>query len=82
MSLLRYFIILNHLTSIFDVNVIQFGALADVDVVPCDISVAGRVLATFPEKLKDNQRVPDNLSYLGEICKTVSMIVSCLTQTV
>jgi monomeric isocitrate dehydrogenase len=42
-----------------------------VDVVPCDISVAGRVLATFPEKLKEGQRVPDNLSYLGEICKTV-----------
>ena len=30
----------------------QFGALAEVDVVPCDISLAGRVLATFPEKLK------------------------------
>jgi len=44
--------------------------LANIDVVPCDISVAGRVLAAFPEKLKANQRVPDNLSYLGEICKT------------
>lgn len=53
----------------------QFGTLADVDVVPCDISVAGRVLSTFPEKLKASQRVPDNLSYLGEICKTVSMFV-------
>ena len=31
---------------------LQFGALAQVDVVPCDISVAGRVLAAFPEKLK------------------------------
>jgi len=48
----------------------KFGALADVDVVPCDISVAGRVIAAFPEKLKPNQRMPDNLSYLGEICKT------------
>lgn len=48
----------------------KFGTLAGVDVVPCDISVAGRVLAAFPEKLKEDQRVPDNLAYLGEICKT------------
>ncbi|KAL7552262.1 hypothetical protein ACHAWF_015494 [Thalassiosira exigua] len=30
----------------------KFGSMAAVDVVPCDISVAGRVLAAFPEKLK------------------------------
>ena len=59
--------------------------MADVNVVPCDISVAGRVLAAFPEKLKDGQRVPDNLTYLGEICKTVSLsrflffILECIT---
>lgn len=38
--------------------------------IPCDISVAGRVLALFPEKLKPEQRVPDNLAYLGELAKT------------
>lgn len=38
--------------------------------VPCDISVAGRVLAAFPEKLKESQREPDNLSFLGDLCKT------------
>lgn len=48
----------------------KFGVLADIDFVPCDISVAGRILATFPEKLKPEQRVADNLSYLGEMCKT------------
>ena len=48
--------------------------MANIDFVPCDISVAGRVLGVFPEKLKDDQRVPDNLSYLGNICKTVSLI--------
>lgn len=48
----------------------KFGGLAGIDVVPCDISVAGRVLAAFPEKLTPEQRVPDNLAYLGEICKT------------
>jgi len=48
----------------------KIGALADIDVVPCDISVAGRVLALFPEKLKEDQRVPNNLAYLGELAKT------------
>jgi isocitrate dehydrogenase len=49
----------------------KFSALSDVDVVPCDISVAGRVLAAFPDKLDDEaQRVPDNLAYLGQLAKT------------
>lgn len=43
----------------------QFSALSGVDIVPCDISVAGRVLAAFPEKLKNP--IPDNLAYLGEL---------------
>ena len=51
--------------------VLQFGALAEIDVVPCDISVAGRILATFPEKLKPHQRSAQNLAYLGELCKEV-----------
>jgi isocitrate dehydrogenase len=42
--------------------------LAEVEVVPCDISLAGRVLAAFPEKLTPEQRVPDNLKWLGELC--------------
>jgi len=48
----------------------KFAALAGIDVVPADISVAGRVLAAFPECLKEKQRVADNLSYLGEWAKT------------
>lgn len=36
-----------------------------MDIVPVDISVAGRVLAAFPETLQDNQRKPDNLAFLG-----------------
>lgn len=43
--------------------------MANVDVKPCDISLAGRVLAAFPEVLQPPQRVPDNLSYIGEMCK-------------
>ena len=48
----------------------KIGALADIDIIPCDISVSGRVLALFPEKLNPDQRVPDNLAYLGELAKT------------
>jgi len=48
----------------------KFGAIAGVDFIPCDISVAGRVLSTFPEYLKSGQQVANNLQYLGEICKT------------
>lgn len=50
--------------------VAKIGALADIDIVPCDISVSGRVLSLFPEKLNPDQRVPDNLAYLGELAKT------------
>jgi hypothetical protein len=49
----------------------KFSGVSKVDVVPCDISLSGRVLAAFPEKLKETQRVPDNLGYLGELCKKV-----------
>lgn len=38
--------------------------------IPCDISVAGRVLAAFPDKVKESQREPDNLAFLGDLCKT------------
>jgi isocitrate dehydrogenase len=32
-----------------------------------DISLAGRILANFPENLAEGQRVPDDLSHLGEL---------------
>ncbi len=32
-----------------------------------DISLAGRILANFPEHLKENQRIPDYLAQLGEL---------------
>lgn len=50
--------------------VAKIGALASIDIVPCDISLSGRVLSIFPEKLKPEQYVPDNLGYLGELVKT------------
>ncbi|MCA9048537.1 MAG: NADP-dependent isocitrate dehydrogenase, partial [Planctomycetaceae bacterium] len=34
-----------------------------------DISLAGRIIANFPEKLTDSQRQPDALSELGQLAK-------------
>ncbi|MBI5611391.1 MAG: NADP-dependent isocitrate dehydrogenase, partial [Deltaproteobacteria bacterium] len=34
-----------------------------------DISLAGRILATFPENLTAGQRIPDYLSQMGELAK-------------
>jgi isocitrate dehydrogenase len=41
-----------------------------IEVETRDISVAGRIIASFPEKLKPEQRLPDFLSQLGELAKT------------
>lgn len=35
-----------------------------------DISLAGRIIANFPEKLKDEQKIPDYLTELGKLAKT------------
>ena len=32
-----------------------------------DISLAGRILANFPDSLEENQRIPDALSELGQL---------------
>jgi isocitrate dehydrogenase len=39
----------------------------NVSVETRDISLSGRILATFPEKLTDSQKVPDYLAQLGEL---------------
>jgi isocitrate dehydrogenase len=41
-----------------------------IDVETRDISFAGRIIANFPEKLAETQRIPDDLTALGEICQT------------
>lgn len=43
---------------------------ADILVEKKDISLSGRVLATFPERLTEAQRIPDCLAELGELVKT------------
>src|SRR3954454_16205168 len=47
-----------------------FARQAGVDVELRDISLAGRILAQFPDRLEEGQRVPDALSELGELAKT------------
>ena len=44
-----------------------FTDSAGVEVEIRDISLAGRVIATFPERLTKEQRVADELAYLGEL---------------
>ncbi|WP_101066446.1 NADP-dependent isocitrate dehydrogenase [Roseovarius salinarum] len=48
----------------------RFAAAAGVSVGTKDISLAGRILAAFPEHLPEGQRVPDDLAELGQLVKT------------
>lgn len=48
----------------------RFAAAADVTVGTKDISLAGRILAAFPEHLTEAQRISDDLAELGELVKT------------
>jgi len=41
-----------------------------VEVVTSDISLAGRILAAFPERLREDQRIADNLAALGALTLT------------
>ncbi|HWE11520.1 MAG TPA: NADP-dependent isocitrate dehydrogenase [Solirubrobacteraceae bacterium] len=47
-----------------------FAAVAGVEVELRDLSLAGRILAQFPDRLDDERRVSDDLSELGELAKT------------
>ncbi|HZX35422.1 MAG TPA: NADP-dependent isocitrate dehydrogenase [Thermodesulfobacteriota bacterium] len=44
-----------------------FTTAAGIDVETRDISLAGRIIANFPENLTDSQRIPDELTALGEL---------------
>ena len=47
-----------------------FTAKAGIDVETRDISLAGRILATFPDFLNEEQQMGDALAELGELAKT------------
>src|SRR5581483_9028195 len=44
-----------------------YAATAGVDIETRDISLAGRIIAVFPEYLKPEQRIGDALAELGEL---------------
>ncbi|MEU6660334.1 NADP-dependent isocitrate dehydrogenase [Streptomyces sp. NPDC046821] len=47
-----------------------YASTAGVGVESRDISLAGRIIASFPERLDEGQRIDDALAELGELAKT------------
>jgi len=47
-----------------------FASAAGVSVGTRDISLAGRIISAFPEYLREDQRISDDLGELGELVKT------------
>jgi len=47
-----------------------FAGATGVPIETRDISLAGRILAVFPDRLRDDQREPDGLAELGQLVKT------------
>ena len=47
-----------------------FCGAADIEVALRDISLAGRIIANFPDDLAPEQRQEDDLAWLGELAKT------------
>lgn len=47
-----------------------FAGAAGVEVETRDISLSGRIIANFPDKLTDEQKIGDALAELGELAKT------------
>ncbi len=41
-----------------------------VEIEIADISLAGRIVANFPDRLRDDQKIPDELTRLGQLAKT------------
>lgn len=46
-----------------------FSAPAGVEIETRDISLAGRIIARFPDFLTEEQRISDDLNYLGDLAK-------------
>ncbi|MEE2665006.1 MAG: NADP-dependent isocitrate dehydrogenase, partial [Myxococcota bacterium] len=48
----------------------SFAGVCGVEVEPRDISLAGRIIASFPEGLSESQRIDDALAELGALART------------
>ncbi len=46
----------------------MFTNAAGIRVETSDISLSGRIIASFPERLRPEQRIPDCLAELGQLC--------------
>ena len=47
-----------------------FAGVAGIEVTTKDISLSGRIIANFPDFLKEDQKIEDALTLLGELAKT------------
>jgi isocitrate dehydrogenase len=47
-----------------------FSAKAGIEVETRDISLAGRIVSTFPKNLNEAQKINDDLAYLGTLAKS------------
>ncbi len=47
-----------------------YSKACGLEIETADISLAGRIIAAFPERLRPEQRIPDELTRLGELAKT------------
>lgn len=48
----------------------KFSSGAKIEFETKDISLAGRIMAAFPDYLEEDQRIPDHLTELGELVKS------------
>jgi isocitrate dehydrogenase len=48
----------------------SYAAAADIEIELRDISLTGRILAQFPDRLSEEQQIADALAELGELAKT------------
>ena len=53
----------------------RFAGMCGIEVTTSDISLSGRVLAQFPDKLPEKRRVKDALADLGELAKRPEAVI-------
>jgi isocitrate dehydrogenase len=53
----------------------SFTKNTEINIEQADISLAGRIIANFQEKLKEDQKIPDYLSILGEMTQNPDTII-------
>mmetsp|Transcript_30961 Transcript_30961/g.98364 ORF Transcript_30961/g.98364 Transcript_30961/m.98364 type:complete len:168 (-) Transcript_30961:19-522(-) len=52
-----------------------FAAKKGIDFTTSDISLSGRVIAQFSDKIRESQRIDDELAKLGELAKTPEALI-------